>query len=157
MACKVLEHMNSEYGQRTDVGLCFSLCDYKKTSEFPFESHLATFLEQLSRHFQELPQCVTKLYEQNEELGTSPSESELLETLVSVGKLFQTVYIIIDALDETSERQGARLKFVDSILDLRQKLGASLFTTSRFNQEIQDCFNGEDTIEIRADPNDVRR
>ena len=89
------------------------------------------FCEQLDT----LPEELDKLYSQYGSGVRQPSTKCLHSALFHILQLFQDAYIIIDALDECTER-GKLLKWIDdvSILEVRQ---VHLLATSRHDQAIE--------------------
>jgi hypothetical protein len=76
---------------------------------------------------------------------------------VSICSAYSTVYLVVDALDECTDRNGARKKFVNKLRELQAMTPLRLLITSRFNPEIEKWFKSDLKLEIRASSNDVRR
>jgi hypothetical protein len=70
---------------------------------------------------------------------------------------YPTVYIVIDALDECRDSNGARRQFLAKLRDLQAGRDIRIIATSRFIPEIMDAFRDALSLEVKASKEDVRR
>lgn len=76
-------------------------------------------------------------------------EKDLKAALISVIELFSDVYVLLDALDECTER-GELMEFLDDVL-IRKIEGLHLLTTSRREREIEDGFYNHQPARINLE------
>ncbi|PTB55273.1 hypothetical protein M431DRAFT_554495, partial [Trichoderma harzianum CBS 226.95] len=115
---------------------------------------LRNLLKQLAQKRPSLPACVSALYKQGIDQGTSPSLEAISLALQTVVGDYSKVFIIVDALDESPN--ASRNRFLAEILNLRHKLTVNIFATSRHNTDIASWFEGGAFIEIYAQEEDIR-
>ena len=120
------------------------------------ETILASVLEQLLRQNDHIPEPVLALYRNHDKAGTTPVVEEYMLAIEESMRLFQAVFLVVDALDECSERPDARAKLTKGILDIQMRTNCQLLCTSRQNREIVNLFDESDTVLVRAHPDDVQ-
>ena len=86
---------------------------------------------------------------------TRPSLTEVSKSLQAVITLYSRVFLLVDALDECQVFDGCRQRFLSEIFSLQANQGANLFATSRFIPEITTRFQGNISLEIRANKEDI--
>jgi hypothetical protein len=72
-------------------------------------------------------------------------------------KNYSAVYVVVDSLDECSDREGTRSRILNKIRDLQKETDLHLMVTSRFIPEIVEEFKHTPWLEVRATAADVRR
>jgi hypothetical protein len=70
---------------------------------------------------------------------------------------YSTVHIVVDALDECQDSDGARRQFLAKLSDLQTGRDIRLMATSRVIPEIVDAFNEALKLEVQASKEDVKR
>jgi hypothetical protein len=100
---------------------------------------------------------VTRLYDLHAARNTRPSLEEIFGALQSVISSDSTVYVIIDALDECTDKDGTRSRLLARLRDLQRKADLRLMGTSRLIPDIVREFNGMPILEIRASDADVQQ
>lgn len=70
---------------------------------------------------------------------------------------YSTIYIVVDALDESLDRDGNRSQFLDKRRDLQGRTDLRLMGTSRFIPDITEKFRTGPTLEVRASDEDIKR
>ena len=70
--------------------------------------------------------------------------------------IYSSVFIVVDALDESQASDGCRKGFLSKIFNLQAKCRANVFATSRFIPDVLEEFEGSAKLEIRARQEDVR-
>jgi Cdc6-like AAA superfamily ATPase len=118
-------------------GWCFYYCyharNHDETTHF-----LRWVISQLSRQGSEISTASKALYQQ----GRDPDVSSLLMALEASLSMFESVFIVVDAVDESSNREN--------ILETLRKLSSD----SRF-QKIQLLVTSRDEIDIRREFDDL--
>jgi Cdc6-like AAA superfamily ATPase len=149
----VIDHLCSKHRADFSIGIAYLYCNFGRQQEQKLEHLLLSLLKQLAQKRASVPESVKTLYEYHSRERTRPSFNEILEALKSVAAQYSRVFILVDALDEISDKE--RQKFLRGIFDLQGKAGANLFATSRINDEIAQIFNKALFLPIRASNEDV--
>ena len=97
------------------------------------------------------------MHEFHSKLRSKPSLVDILQALQSVCSAHTTVYILVDALDECSDRDGARSELINKLHELQDRKDVRLLCTSRFIPGITRKFQSNSALEVRASEEDVRR
>ena len=140
----------------TSVGIAYLYCDFRRQHEQKIEDLLANLLKQLAQQQASMPDGVQTLYDQYRNQSKRPSLDEILSILQSVSILYPRVYIIVDALDECQVANGCRTRLLSRIFELQARVRANIFSTSRFDPEIEEEFKQSIQLEIRARDEDVQ-
>ena len=143
--------------QSSTVGVAYVYCNYKLQKEQNTGSLMAAILKQLVQARPSIIEPVDRLYLQHANRGTKPSADDVFGALQSVLTKFSTVYVVIDALDECSDSNGTRRRFLAHLKDLQAKTDLRLMVTSRHIAEIRTKFRGALMLEVRANDEDVKR
>jgi hypothetical protein len=114
-------------------------------------------LKQLVQSRPDIAAPVTQIYDHHSKRKSRPSLDEILWVLQSVCSNYTTVYIVVDALDECADRDGARGRLIDKLRELQARIDVRLLFTSRFIPEITQKFQLNLILEVRAREEDVRR
>lgn len=128
--------------------------NYKDHAAHSPQDVIGAILKQLVESRPDLSQDIEQAYSQHSSGRSRLTKAETSALLQSELSQLTRVYIIVDALDESSEANGARREVVSEL----RRLGsiASIFITSRDLPSIQQHFQGSLRLEIRADDEDVR-
>ncbi|OPB44314.1 hypothetical protein A0O28_0026320 [Trichoderma guizhouense] len=86
-------------------------------------------------------------------ISTRPSLDDISVALQSVASIYSKVFIAIDALDECQPTE--RSLFLSVLFNLQSKAEVNVFATSRPILEIEKLFNGCQSIDIVASPDDI--
>lgn len=137
-------------------GVAHIFCNYKTQSEQDTTSLLSAILKQLVHAKPSAAKAAFILSERHSNHGTRPSLDEIFAALKTTMLSFWTVYVVIDALDECTDRDGTRSQFLGKLRDLQQEFDVRLMVTSRANPDIVSQFKSSPMLEIRASPADVK-
>lgn len=118
---------------------------------------LAAILKQLVQARPSIIEPVERLHQQHTGQGTRPSLDEISSALRDVLVHYPTVHIVIDALDECRDTDGARRQFLARLRELQAGRDVRLMATSRFIPEIVDEFREALRLEVQASEEDVKR
>jgi hypothetical protein len=138
-------------------GVAYVYCNYKAQEEQDASRMLAAILKQLVQARPSIIGPVEQLHRQHANRGTRPVLDEILSALRDVLAHYPTVYIVIDALDECRDSNGARRQFLAKLRDLQAGRDIRIIATSRFIPEIMDAFRDALSLEVKASKEDVRR
>ena len=103
---------------------------------------------------------VLSIYRRHSLGQARPLLGDLTDLLVGQLAVYDRIYLIVDALDECPEGNGARGAVIDLLRTLRKiSTRCSLFVTSRIEATFQIEFGGEGCLrlDISANDSDVRR
>ncbi|RAQ99167.1 ankyrin repeat domain-containing protein [Stemphylium lycopersici] len=120
--------------QSSSQGVAYVYCNYKAREEQDTSRMLAAILKQLV-----------------------PSPDEIFSALQDVLAHYSTVYIVVDALDEFLDSDGARRQFLAKLRKIQAGRDVRLMATSRFIPEIVGWFNQGLKLEVQASKEDVKR
>ncbi|XTI94186.1 hypothetical protein V2W45_1217397, partial [Cenococcum geophilum] len=143
--------------QNSSHGVAYVYCNYKAQKEQDASSMLAAILKQLVQARPSIIEPVERLHQQHTGQGTRPSLDEISSALRDVLVHYPTVHIVIDALDECRDTDGARRQFLARLRELQAGRDIRLMATSRFIPEIVDEFREALRLEVQASEEDVKR
>ena len=146
----MIEHLSALYGLSKDTGLAFLYCTYKE-SRSP-EDYIKLAMKQLCRRMPVLPPALEKIYQMHHKSNGQLSYVELGRVFSTIIQRFDSVFLILDALDECSlDQRTALCEFVLDITELKvthedsQGLAEprgilKLFVTSRKEPDLEQAF-----------------
>ena len=154
LASIVIDYLGGRFGNKSDVGIAYHYCDFRRRDHENASVIRASILKQLAQCLGSLPDALSTLYEKNKAKGTRPSSKEIAGALESVASLHSRVFIVIDGLDECPGPERRQI-----LAQLRGLKGANALVTSRAIPEIVNDkqFEGSSVLEIRASDTDVRK
>lgn len=122
---------------RGTVALAYHYFDFRELSKTSSECLILSLISHLLDQSLTVPTALFSLYEQCHG-RRSFSLNDLKSTLREMLLCFEHTYIVIDALDESSDEQwGAVANFLDDIFEWSSMVGAHLLVTSRPEPRIQ--------------------
>jgi hypothetical protein len=107
MAAIAIDHLCG-MAEGNDIGIAYLFCNYKAQTDQSAPSLLAALLKQLVQSRPEITAPVTHVYDQHSKRGSRPSLDDIFSALQSVCSNYTAVHIVVDALDECADRDGAR-------------------------------------------------
>jgi hypothetical protein len=154
----IIEHVRDLCcSSNSNVELAYFYFDFNNAHRQTLMGFLRSILVQLCYQRAVLPDEVQKLFDQYDTGKRQPGKRSLISALLSLLRSSVRTYLIIDALDECSDREEL-LKF---IIQLSNQNSASLLATSRKEREIemalQDVVNYSVRIQSDVVDNDIRR
>jgi Cdc6-like AAA superfamily ATPase len=138
-----------------DIGLAYVFCNYKSQADQSLQGLLSALLKQLVQNRRDITSLVIDLYDRHMKQTRKPSIDELFRALLTVCSNYTRVYIVIDALDECTDRDGTQSQFIDQLSDLQEKTNLRLLFTSRFIPGITEKFQSHPMLEVQASKEDV--
>lgn len=145
----VVDFLRTLHVKYESVGVTAIYCNFKERDSQSPENLLAGCCAQLFQY--RLPQALTTLHSLHEVQKTKPAWKDIRNIFKDCVASYDTVYVVIDALDECVEN-------VRNILLTHFKASPSnvgLLVTTRHIGEIDQDFDA--FHEIRASPSDLRR
>ncbi|KAH0556261.1 hypothetical protein GP486_005815, partial [Trichoglossum hirsutum] len=143
--------------QSNEIGVAYLYCNYKAQADQNTTNLLAAILKQLVQARPLMPESVTRLYDYHASRRTRPSLEEIFSALQSILTSHSGVYLVIDAFDECSGREGMRSELLKKLHALQSKTSLYLMVTSRFTPEITNDLESVLTLEVRASESDVKQ
>jgi Cdc6-like AAA superfamily ATPase len=143
--------------QSSSVGVAYVYCNYKAQAEQDASSMLAAIVKQLVQGRPSAAEPVERLHKKHYERGTKPLVEEIFSVLREVVAKHATVYIVIDALDESHDSDGTRSQLLARLKALQVEHDVRIMATARFLPEIQAEFLSAIKLEIQASDEDVRQ
>jgi hypothetical protein len=150
----VVDNIMSEFSANRDVAIAYIYCSYRRRDKQDLQHLLSSLVKQLAIGQTHLP-ALEALYDAHSDRNTRPSIHELTQVLSSVAALSSRVFILIDALDESSQTYGGS-RFLQAIFSLREEQKANVFATSRAIPDIVAQFRDHPTVEICASQEDIK-
>lgn len=147
----VIDHLQTIFKDENIAVVCL-FCNYQEQDEQTAVGLMASLLKQLVQASQKLSTTMSSFYTNNR--SSRPSFSDLAISLGTELGIFTKIFIVIDALDETSENGDVRSSFLPKL----QSLPVNLFVTSRHSPTIESMFSqGSRRQDIRANDGDLRK
>ena len=155
MASIALDHLLKK--QSNDISLACLFCNHKSQDREGVDELFAAMLKQLLHARPSLPESMIALYQGHTVKKTRPSLQEVLRELHVQLASPRATFLVVDALDECSDRHGARGRFMKELLTLSEKFDLNLMVTSRFIPDVMEAFSNAVRLEVRASRDDVKR
>ncbi len=113
--------------------------DFSDPEKQRHENLVRSLIVQFSARASKVPEALETLYSQNKDGQTQPSTDALIAVLEIIFQAFDQSFIIVDALDECSDRQEL-LSFINGIIDW--KVGKlHILATSRKETDISEVLD----------------
>ncbi|KIM99237.1 hypothetical protein OIDMADRAFT_43209 [Oidiodendron maius Zn] len=155
MAAITVDHLCRTI-QGDDIRVAYLFCSYKIQADQSATTLLAAILKQLVQSLPNIAAPVKEMYDFHSRQRSRPSFDEIFCALQSICSSYPAVYIIVDALDECANRDGARNRLVNKLCDLQVSTDMRLLFTSRSLPEITSMFQSALILEVHASEEDVR-
>ncbi|PCG94078.1 Hypothetical protein PENO1_080360 [Penicillium occitanis (nom. inval.)] len=151
----VVEQLTARANSQQNTGVTYLYCAFHRQDEQNADELLAIVLKQLAQSQSPLPANMVSVYDKNKDKQQRPSFEQITSTLHQVAALYSRIFIVIDALDECSDR--CRTGLLSEIFKLQAKSRANVFATSRDIPNITEKFNGCTSLRIHATQEDIMR
>ncbi len=157
----VIDHLKKAFDSEKDKRICVSVylrfSDQEETQPRT-ESLLATILLQLvlRQQVDRLPQKMVEAYHGIVSRGSPPTLEELKCLINAIAETYQSIFLVIDALDGWSDNleAGERETFAQIITQLPGNW--KILVTSRSGMSIGRQFEASQRIKLEADPADIK-
>ena len=131
MAAIAIDHIYRAM-RSNDIEVAYLFGSYKSQSDQSVSSLFAAILKQLVWNRPDIAAPVTQIHENCSKNGSRPSFTDIFQALQPVFSAYTTIFIVVDALDECSDRDGLREKLIDKLHELQLGKDIRLLFTSRF-------------------------
>ncbi|KAH6714963.1 vegetative incompatibility protein het-e-1 [Leptodontidium sp. MPI-SDFR-AT-0119] len=136
LASFIIEHLKAICGSDPELGCAYYYCHYSHNQD-EGTSFLKWTIAQLCRHAKWIPAQLKELYDH----GCEPSIPELENALEAVLERFKMIYIVIDAVDESTPRSEMLAVIATIAVDIRFRK-IKVLVTSREYFDIERKFSG---------------
>ena len=148
----VVDYLESTFPD-SKSGIAYVYCSYKEQSQSMLQL-LGSLLQQLARQRPILSDEISNLYYSHSPHNSCPSLTDLSSLLKSESGSFERLFVIVDALDECTEEDDERARFVRTVLNSIPKV--YLLVTSRDIATIDNEIGPSIRLDISANPQDVQ-
>lgn len=132
-----IEHIKKRYCQDSE-GLGYFYFSFRDAKATDISSCLRSLILQLSGEEGNLPVAVQNIFNRYMAREQSPDRYELLEVLASLCRRKRNTFLIIEALDEVSDKQEG-LEII-SMLAEKKLANLHLLVSSRLERKIEEVF-----------------
>ena len=140
-----------------DVATAYIYCDYRREEEQTPINLLSSITKQLLDHQVAIPESILNIYQHHSSKKTRPTLEELSEMIQSAMSPLSKTYLVLDALDELGNAGQVRQDLLERLRKLQCAHPFNLMTTSRYIPSLAQDFDQPLCMEIRADPEDIRK
>ena len=156
LASIVIDHLWNRV-PKDGIGVAYIYCDYLKHGEQTPINLVGSLLKQLAEQQNPISGSLKNYYDEHRRSNTNPSPERAFEVLKADCDIWSRIYIIIDALDECSEKDATRQIVVKGLLSLQGSKRINILVTSRPIPSILCNFELWERLKIRADSEDIHR
>jgi hypothetical protein len=152
----VIDHLRTLAEPDANRGVAFFYCDYQDQAHQSASSILGSLTRQLIQAKSSLFTPLQDLHSTLTSKGNiRPNIGDLEVLLMSICQTYDTLYVVIDALDEFKVTER---KVLFPILQSLQKASVQIFITSRQHaQDLERAFRAHPKVEIQAAQSDIQR
>ena len=156
LASIVIDHLWNEI--RTDgIGVAYIYCDYLKYREQTPLHLVGSLLKQLAEQQIPTSESLKSYYDEHKSSNTDPNPKRAFEVLKAECESWSRIFILVDALDECSEKDATRQRLVEGLLSLQGSKRINILVTSRPIPSILCDFEVSERLNIRANSADIQR
>ena len=156
LASIVIDHLWNKV-RTDDIGVAYIYCDYLKYREQTPLHLVGSLLKQLAEQQNTISESLKSYYDEHKGSNTDPNAKQAFEVLRAQCDNWSRIFIVIDALDECSERDATRGRVIEGLVSLRGSKRINILVTSRPIPSILCEFEVSERLNIRANPTDIQR
>ncbi|KAJ7591920.1 ankyrin repeat-containing domain protein [Mycena floridula] len=154
LASRVIDHLQKLTQGQPGVGVAYIFCDYRQSSTQGAIDVIGSVLRQLLINSEEIPGSLHSIHNCYKAVPPQPRTLHDFTTALEAQiQLYSRVYLVIDALDESSSE--TRDILISTVHCLAESGRLHVLVTSR--QTIGDEFANDSQIHIWANDGDIRR
>ena len=142
----IIQDVISYCRSNTSFAAAYFYFDFRDPAKQRAENLVRSLIKQFSVQCTGIPGPLEALYFQIQDGSRQTTVEALVSTLRDIMQTFQHTYIVLDALDECSEREDL-LNLIEEIIDWKIET-LHLLATSRKEQDIDDCLSSRVSNEI---------
>lgn len=143
-----------------NVGVAFFFCEFKNSQTHLPLQLLSTLASQLARQNSDAFKILDAYHEElhpESRLGSGPTLSRMLDVIQQMAQCFQTVYIVVDGVDECGDHAREVSETLLSLVIDDEESTISAAILSRKEQHIREVLEVSfDPLDIEAHKDDVR-
>ena len=139
-----------------DIGVAYIYCDYLKYREQTPLHLVGSLLKQLAEQQNPISESLKNYYDEHKSSNTDPKATQAFEVLKAQCDSWPQIFIVIDALDECSEKDGTRQAVINGLLALQDSKRINILVTSRPLPSILCDFEAWERLGIRANSADIQ-
>ncbi|KAJ7591860.1 ankyrin repeat-containing domain protein [Mycena floridula] len=154
LTSRVIDHLQKLMQGQPGVGVAYIFCDYRQSSIQGAIDVIGSVLRQLLINSKEIPGSLHSIHNCYKAVPPQPRTLHDFTTALEAQiQLYSRVYLVIDALDESSSE--TRDELIKTVRHLAKSGHLHVLVTSR--QTIGDKFVNDSQIHIWANDGDIRR
>jgi len=148
----VIDYLEKRKADNRNMGLAFVYCDYRDQVQQTTENIIGAILKKLLTQLPSILPEVVEIWKKHSNGRQRLGLFQTVEALCNVCKLFTTVFLCVDALDECADM----LTLLTSLQHAASKV--HLFTTGRKHVRdiVRQCFKNTKMIHIEAKISDIQ-
>jgi hypothetical protein len=135
----------------SDVAVTCIYCNYKEQAVQTVSNLVSSLLKQMVQGRNSLSDNIKSFYTHHQDHDTHPTLNEYLKALGSEIGMYSKVFIVVDALDESTEDRAKLLRALRTLPGT-----VNLMFTSRELSSIARQLHGTQRLNIRAHDQDLR-
>ena len=156
LASIVINHLWNEV--RTDrIGVAYIYCDYLKHGGQTSLHLVGSLLKQLAEQQNPISESLRSYYDEHRCSNTDPTAERAFKVLKAESDSWSRIFIIVDALDECSEKDATRQRLVEGLLSLQGSNRINILVTTRPIPSILCEFEVWERLAIRANSADIQK
>ena len=155
LASIVIDHLWNKV-RTDDIGVAYIYCDYLKYREQTPVHLVGSLLKQLAEQRNPVSESLESYYNRHRSSNTDPDPKSAFEILKAECDIWSRTFIIVDALDECSEKDATRQRLVEGLLSLQGSKRINILVTSRPISSILCDFEVWERLGIRANSADIQ-
>lgn len=156
LASQIIDRLHQTFGTDENIGIAYVYCDFRQRHEQCIKEVLGSLIKQLALRRRVLHHVIEILRESQRSNGRV-SLADLSTGLSTISSSFSRIFVVIDALDEIQLVDASHKRIISDILRLQSSYKVNLLVTSRPITDVTGLFKDTPSMEIKADPGDVKR
>jgi Cdc6-like AAA superfamily ATPase len=151
-----VQHLSTTFPSDDKIGVAYVYCNYKDQGSQNALNLLSALLKQLLLSRPNFAESIYDIYNDHNRQQSRPSLDEMCTILRSTCALFSKVFLVVDALDECTNRDGERTSLINQLWDIQEEPNVNVLVTSRFIPDIEQKYISASKLEIRASDHDIK-
>jgi hypothetical protein len=136
----IIQELMGHCKSNPSFAIAFFYFDFRDRGKQSHEHLLRSLVTQFSVQCPSTPEALERLYSSSQDGRWQPAVHALVITLENIIGSFQQAYIVVDALDECTDREEL-LGLIEAIVNWKIDT-LHILVTSRKEQEINECLKG---------------
>jgi hypothetical protein len=150
----VVDHLQRHFNG-SDIAVMCIYCNYKEQAVQTVPNLISSLLKQLVQDRSALSHNIKSFCKYHQDRDTRPTLDEFLKMLGFEIGTYSKVFIVVDALDESTEDHGTRARLLTALQTLPGRV--NLMFTSRNLLSIARQFQGTKRLDIQSHGEDLRK